>query len=161
LSVQRPPWAANSDQCSVQLGPSIQLRSPDFLLLSRFAPVPGLVALRQTFVRRCQSCVVWAQSSRDERDQVGFGCLGNHLKSAGDARMSLPKGLTSACVHSANAPAAVAARAHAWWLQHQAQHDQRFQVVPHQQEISPMRCQQLPVRRGKAQGRSQGHVTLA
>jgi hypothetical protein len=88
--------------------------------------------------------VVWAQSSRDERDQVGFGCLGNQLKSAGDARMSLPKGLTSAWIHSASAPAALAALAHAWWLQHQAQHDQRFQVVPRQHEVSPIRCSNCP-----------------
>jgi hypothetical protein len=33
-------------------------------LLGRFGPVRGLVALRQTFVRRCQNCVAWGASHR-------------------------------------------------------------------------------------------------
>jgi hypothetical protein len=34
-----------------------------FTLLSRLAPRVGLVAFRQTFVRRCQNCVVRASMS--------------------------------------------------------------------------------------------------
>src|SRR5262245_11833045 len=46
--------------------------------LSRFAPVLGLVTLWQTLACRCQNYGL--QSSRGERDRLGFSRLGNHLE---------------------------------------------------------------------------------
>src|SRR5262249_35066981 len=54
--------------------------------LCRFALPAGLVHVRQAFVRRCQSLWWHGQSSRDERDRLSFSRVGNHLKSASDAR---------------------------------------------------------------------------
>src|SRR5262245_18880317 len=55
-------------------------RNTTLTLLGRFAARAGFVTPRQTFVRRCQSCLPWVAVSCGGARPAGFRPLCNHLK---------------------------------------------------------------------------------